>query len=437
MSSPRRYQQPRGLQRLRRHLTALVSALTLWLLSGRADAQCRASSPAVLSEARGARWLIGDDLRAQAVLDTDRRREREARAELGGEEPEVDVFGANLTSYQVLPAPFPVCSSLGDVEATFARLRIHGIAGVTHRPTGLHLRVSVVAARDFLFVSSGDEDTDDARAGAMQELVAVRAGHARWGKLVLGYTFGERSFSDTGEGGLVLRPDVPRSSRAPGLFYGVTVPELHTSLLTLSQRGVPELVTVTASDLRVPRTPFAVTLGPTYLREERQVVGLLRLRGEAHALGHTRKRAVDEDDDGDGASTGWSGSAGHAGPVIEASVESNEARLRHARLRYEAATRWTFLADDGAFSKHLRGEAYFEGTVFRSRFFSASQAAAGSPRSAAWGGGAGVRGLMGGGPFFFALDAHAGINRPELLALLPSAADRVELQIGLQIRLEN
>lgn len=40
-------------------------------------------------------------------------------------------------------------------------------------------------------------------------------------------------------------------------------------------------------------------------------------------------------------------------------------------------------------------------------------------------------------PVFVSVDGHASYNRPELLSLLPSAADRPEVRVGVSLRFEN
>jgi hypothetical protein len=402
-----------------------------------ASAQCRGASSAILSEARATRWLVGDDFGAQSLIDADRWAERDYREGLGAREPMVHVFGATLGSVQALTSTFPVCSSHGDAEATFRRFRVVGVAGVTDAESGFHLRVSFVGAQDDLHVGANDEDDPDATSGYRQPLVAARVGHERWGKVLFGYVAGERAFREVGAEGLTLYPDAT-TSRAPGYFYGVTVPALRTSLVTLSQRGTPELVSVTTSDLRLPGAPVSASLGPTFIREERQVVGMLRLRGDSQLFGKGPRREVHEDEDDGTITTGTATTAGRLGPMFEVSVESRSARLRHARLRYEAATRRHFLSEEHNSWSHVRAEVYGEGTVFRSRFFSESLAGStGQERGAAWGGGLGVHLGVGLRPIFLGLDFHTGVNRPELLALLPSAADRIEVQGALVLRFEH
>lgn len=58
-------------------------------------------------------------------------------------------------------------------------------------------------------------------------------------------------------------------------------------------------------------------------------------------------------------------------------------------------------------------------------------------RGTAWGAGAGLTAGFAIAPFFLSLDTHVGLNRPELLSLLPSAADRPEVRFGISMRLEN
>lgn len=201
-------------------------------------------------------------------------------------------------------------------------------------------------------------------------------------------------------------------------------------------------------ELQPGALPFSVALGPTYLHEERQVVGLVRLRAIAHSSYVLRRNQP----------SSWLPSknrqrvnADHAsslGPTLELSTESRDMRLRHARMRwdYRVVERYAGRA------RGRRGVASFsvfaEASVFRSRAFldslrpgdpddtALARVPTGSRRATAWGFGGGASGMLQLGPGTLGLDLHAGVNRPELLALMPSAAQHFELQGLITTRVE-
>ena len=385
------------------------------------------------SEARRARWLIGDDARFQALLDDDRHRFGDAMKLLGAEDRTFQIFAATAFAMQSV-SPFDVCTNVGSASASFERMRGAATVGLTHTETGIHARVSVVGALDQLNAStSEDDDSTNARSGAHQLLVAGRFGHERWFKLVLGYVGADTTFSQTGTGDVrLVRERV--MAPAPGAFIGASIPIIHTSVITLIQDGRTELFSVMARDLRPGRLPFTLSLGPTYIREERQTIGLVRFRSLSHEVVEIDREDVYTEDDGvhHGASLEHS----TIGPVLELSAESRDARIRHGRFRVQADTFGAF--GGSTLRRLLYGSIYAEGTFYRSRFFSESFATSTEPpRGTAWGIGAGFSGGVAIAPFFFSLDGHASLNRPELLSLLPSAADRAELRGGISMRLEN
>jgi len=415
------------------------------LFTPRADAQtCQSPrTPSVLSEARAARWLVGDDVHSNAQLDGHRGHVGALIRQHGVAPPFFDVYASGSFGYQAVYG-FPACVSTGDGIATMERMRVFAAAGLSHAATGLSFRASFVHAQDQLAAnvaqpggkpdSDGDVESEDATAGFRQQLAAVRVGHARWGRLVLGYVWREQPFNSPAYG-VSLLPRLATSGGA-GLFYGLNIPALHTNILTVGRGGTLEFVQVTAYDLELPRVPVALAVGPTYIREERQVVGVFRIRTRAAGHGHSPQDSV-EVLDGD-VSRGTSSSSAHVSPTIELSTESRDARLRHARFRVDAHYEAAFVSDDHASQKVFRVAAGAEGTVFRSRFFSESFASNGTaPRGAAWGVGGGVVTELDLRWVSFGIDALTGVNRPELLSLMPSAADQPELRLVGSLRVEN
>ncbi len=420
---------------------ALAWSLAVSLEPGRARAQattpCFATAtPAALSEARAARWLVGEDLLAQSHLDVHRAYKRGLLAEHGVAPPAWEVFATAGVGGQWI-AGASACSSRGTEEATLERYRLFGATGVTHRESGLHLRVSFVGAADQLAFdvprpeATADSDDDDvARAGYRQGLVALRFGHHRWGRLVIGRLTAEGAYGN-GANGVTLTPRLPTSRTSPW-FYGVDVPALHMSLLTVGDTGGPELIQVMARDLTVPGSSTALSLGPTYIREERQTVGFFRVRGNALGALGRRKRRPGASTVGDETVFGETSEAAFLGPVAEISVETGDARLRHARFRWEASEDSIFMSERQI--SFVRGSIHAEATVFRSRFFEASRPGG---RPAAFGLGAGLSFDVEWRPFALAVDLSGGFNRPELLSLLPSTAGQAEGRATLGLRVEN
>jgi hypothetical protein len=190
-----------------------------------------------------------------------------------------------------------------------------------------------------------------------------------------------------------------------------------------------------ARDLRPWSVPFAISLGPTYIREERQTVGTLRLRSIGHEALTLDRDDVHAESDG---SLHRGASLRHVtvGPLLEMSAESRDARVRHGRFRVQADF---FDVFGGETRRQLvHGAIYGEATFFRSRFFAESAAEPGEgARGTAWGFGGGVSGGFALAPVFLSGDFYAGLNRPELLSLVPSAAELPEVRVGVSLRFEN
>ncbi|MFO0679008.1 MAG: hypothetical protein U0169_20940, partial [Polyangiaceae bacterium] len=269
-------------------------------LAHAADARAECSSvasPPALSQARSARWLVGDDIRFQSTLDAERTYLRNVDAALGRDVSPYQAFGAATVAAQFVPT-IGVCSNRGLENSRLVRARYGGSAGLTHSATGLHLRLSFLHARDELAVTtSSTKGADAATTGYAQSLVALRVGHERYANALLGYVGSEDTFAGIGTGGVALRPKLVGSA-APGFFVGLSVPEIHSTVVTLLQRGRPELVSLLSRDLPMPFVPVMLSLGPTYIREEQQTVGLVRLRGSTLRGGHGPKRTFERLDSG-------------------------------------------------------------------------------------------------------------------------------------------
>jgi hypothetical protein len=122
-------------------LVGVATALACFEPAPAGAQPCATTPPAVLSEARAARWLVGDDVAAQALVDAERAKDREAGESTGKDPPDYQIFFAQQGTGQfyVSPEPrFPVCTTRGEMGATFYRLRASAAAGLTHTPTQLH-----------------------------------------------------------------------------------------------------------------------------------------------------------------------------------------------------------------------------------------------------------------------------------------------------------
>lgn len=417
-------------------LTALLVSAALGARREAAAACPSTGTPAVLSEARAARWLLGDDLQAQAALDQHRAVVAGALAEHGLHPPTIEVFSHASLGYQSVFRGFSVCSDQGEMTASLERWRLAGTAGVTHTPTQLQLRVSVVGARDQLSVGDlGSDQDDSSEAGYQQGVVAVRAGHARWGRALVGFVSPESPYQSPG-GGVTLSPRLAPTAGKVSVYYGLSVPALHTHLLVLAHSRL-EVVQLVSSDLPLGPLPLAVSVGPTYVREERQAIGLLRVRGRSADERSAPRPRTWLGEGAEELSATDSRRSGY-GPLFEASAEAAGTRLRHARLRFDGFHQAATVVDGGGHHEFLRVAGFVEGTVFRSRFFEeAITRASGAVRGAAWGGGAGALLEVDFSPFALVVDGALGVNRPELLSLMPSSADRLELRGGFTVRVEN
>jgi hypothetical protein len=344
---------------------------------------------------------------------------------------------ANVTSSLQGVLGVPTCSTRGLDEGTFLRYRVSASAAVSHLETGLHLRASFVGAIDELGVdtSKSDDlrDEDSAGAGFRQALAALRVGHHRYGRLLVGHVTPEFAFVSPSKNGVTVAPRL-RATGTAFWFYGVEIPAIKTSVLAVVGGGAPEVVQVLARDLHVPGSNAAISLGPTYLREEAQTIGLLRVRGNLRGPIDARRRRRMAAGEGEDVIMGEGSEGFFVGPTGEVSVEARDARLRHARLRFDARRDHVMVSDDAGHVSFFRAGAYAETTVFRSRFFEESRP--GSPRPTSVGLGAGALFDLEVRPFAFGLDLHAMVNRPELLSLLPSAANLPELRASLTLRLD-
>ena len=393
-----------------------------------ARAQCASTATSAITEARAARWLIGEDLHARAVTDQSRALVTQQLAAHGVAAPRWQPFADAALGYQGVLG-LAACSAGSERNVALERFRLTGAAGLTHSASGFGVELSFVGARDQLVQSVGSEGDRDVLAGFGQGLVALRAGHEAWGRVLVGFTSPERR-----DRTLSLDPG-RQPGTGQGFFYGVSVPALHLGVVTLAQRGAPELVQISAYDLEPPVLPVAVSLGPTYIREERQTVGWLRIRGVGLG-GRTAPAATFAED---GTTAGTASQTRYLAPVLEASAESREARLRHGRFRIEGALRKTFVGRAASSLRRLAWiSGHLEATVFRSRYF--QDALAGSAQRApgpAWGVGGVVTASGNFGPVVVGVEWGGAWNRPELLSLLPSAVDNLELRTGLTLALQN
>ena len=181
------------------------------------------------------------------------------------------------------------------------------------------------------------------------------------------------------------------------------------------------------SGTRLGRWPVAIALGPTYIREERQTVGLLRLQGFSHEK--AGRDAKDQTLEYESSS----------GPIVEVSAEGRDARLRHTRFRYQ----YTASLRDYGTQATLHGFGYADVSLFRSRFFtdsrdpdSAGGGALGPRRGNAYGFDVGAGFSVQTHYFAWSMEGATGLNRPELLAIVPSAAARAELRLTTSLRLQ-
>lgn len=383
--------------------------------SREAAAQC--SSGSALSEVRAARWLIGDDLLANTTLDHGRFTEPVA-----DEVPKLRALTFGGISAQGIGST--VCTNRGAERGSMQRMRIWGGVGLSHPPTGLELRFSVLHGRDSLNVDLEPQKKNSAEAvaGYSQTMFALRFGHERWLRGMVGIVDPDAGFRRAPEG-LTIEAPLGTSQSAPSTYLGASIPQLGLHLMSLFRSGQVEVVNLASQEQRLGTLPLAIAFFPTYLREERRVFATARV----HLLSARPLESLDRVSKGK--RTTMADAESTAGFLAEGSLEARDARLRHARVRYTTGIAGR---DDGVW---LSANAYAEATVFRSAFFSNSKVlGTDTPRGTAWGAGAGADCFVQSRTIGLSFQVNAAWNRPELLQILPSVQDQFEVRFVFGVR---
>jgi hypothetical protein len=396
-------------------VSAWALAIAIVVGSRAAKAQC-APGDALLSEARAARWLVADDILANASLDHERftRPSHEVI-------PKLTALTFAGVSFQSVGSR--ACTNRGVEDATLQRLRLWAGIGLTHNPTGLEMRFSVMHGRDGLNVdiSPSANDSAEAATGYSQTMLALRFGHEKWLRGLVGFVDPDTGFNRP-DGGVTIYAPLAVDRSAPSTYLGASIPLLGVHVVSLFRSGVPEFVNLSSQERRIGTLPISVSFFPTYIREERRVFGTARVHWFAPP-GTWRTR----DDNGNALYL-----ENTRGATLEAAVEARDARLRQLRLRAGSA-----LGDRTVAHAHMDASAYVEGTVFRSAFFSnAKILGTESTRGTAWGGGVGGNVIFHGPSIGLVMDVNAAFNRPELLQILPSAQNEFEFRGALSLRAE-
>jgi hypothetical protein len=394
---------------------AAVLAYAVLAYSEHAAAQC-SPGDALLSEARAARWLVADDIVANATLD----HERFTRP-LPKEKPKFSALAFAGLTYQSVEST--ICTNRGVEEGSLRRVRFSAGVGLAHSPSGVELRFSVLHGRDSLVVPTvpNDDDAEEASAGYGQTLFALRFGHEKWLRALVGFVDPDSGFRNPRAGVAVSAP-LAGGSSATSVYLGAGVPVLGLHVVSLLRAGQPEFVNVSVRERRLGSLPIAASFFPTYVREERRVFGTARL----HLL---TSREIEKARNSSEAPIYLENTTG---VLLEGAVEARDARLRYARLRYA-----TSVAGPGVKFGIFELAGYLEATVFRSAFFSNTKVlGTGNRRGTAWGGGLGVTSLLHTMNFGIVFDASAGFNRPELLQILPSGQNQFEFRFAAGLRFD-
>jgi hypothetical protein len=405
----------RGVVKLR----TLVLCLSMMLGVRRAAAQC-AQGDAALSEARAARWLLRDEANASAVLDNERLR-RLPPAQLPA------LHALAFIGISGNGSRLPVCTNSSVLPGELQRNRGWGGVGLTHYPSGLHVRFSFMFGQDSLSVdlpNSKKKNPPSASAGYRQKVFVVRFGHERWFHGVLGFIEAESRFNRPLPELGVSTPLTADTSIA-GVSVGATVPVLHLGFHTLIRSGTLEVLSLGSPDVRLGRLPIAIGFSPTYIAEERRAIGTARV----HLFS-----APDPMNSYDSETSEISAGSQSSGATLEASVEARDARFRHGRFRYGSSV--AFASEQ--WDRQVEAAGYVEGTVFRSAFFSNGiNRDTAERRGTAWGGGVGFNMLLHTPHYGFTADGLLGFNRPELLQIVPAAQNTLEWRFSLGVRVEN
>jgi hypothetical protein len=411
---------------LKRRLVLRLAVLSFFYFwcdrQATAQSPCSPQGDAALSETRAARWLMSDEANASATLDSERlwRSPKELQAP-----PKLSVLAFAGLSGQTFD--LPLCTDRGSRTGDVRRLRSWAGIGLTHQPSGLHVRFSFLYGEDALR-SEGDrrrpddEDAPVSSAGYAQKMFVLRLGHERWFHGTLGFIEAESRFNEPDAGFKIVTP-LKQDTSTPGMFVGAMIPALHLGFSTLVRSGKVEVLNVASRDVRLGRLPIEIGFNPMYIHEERRAIGSARVH--VFSESEAQLRDADTDEATNGLHT--------RGATLEASVEARDARFRHGRFRYGHS----FAGVREISGSHIAITGYLESTVFRSAFFARDiKPENGNTRGTAWGGGFGSNFLLHFPWFGLSFDGLLAFNRPELLQIIPSAQNCLELKGAIAVRLE-
>ena len=409
--------------------------VALFFVSAYARAQPCPTNDA-LSAARRARYALESVRRANEIVDTDvfsvAELERLAPPEA---RPEWSVYGAGLIDGTTL-SDIPVCTSAGARKGELTQFQWAAVTGARHERSGLELRLHLHEVRGALYGSS-DEDANRASAIASQTVLGASLGFRRWVRLQLVSVEPLRARRRADEAGVSLVD--PAQSAAGRVGVGVGIPALSLSALGLAntQSGDIDVAQVGITRLPVGTTRFLATATKQLIADEKQWVDLVGVTYSVTDSATVLRDPVDDAKHDDEAAAGagptqprasdaaneiFRREQGAAELTTETSIERGG--LRHVRMRGDAAGAKHLLfvgkKRDGtptAAGGYARFGLYGEVTWFGSKYFARQ-----TGRSGIMGAGGGFYAQVGTRYLSIRADGYGGINRPETLARLSTAA---------------
>ncbi len=410
-----------------RRVVAYLVLLACSTLGASASAQpCEGND--AFSASRRARRVL-DDIRA-----TDRDVDRDV-AQLKANQALAPDGHLRSYSYGValgegaLYAPVRTCTlGAGTLDGTLGRTRVGLLAG--HDTGTFDLRVHWVHAGDHLSASSGR----DARGAAAGPTAAATAGQEALGGSVAWSGVVRVGVSRVVSHAPAFTGDAPLASAPSGkeatrMLFHAGFPALHldTDVVTDASGGRLELASVRSTRMRAFDSPLLVTVGTSFIADERQVATLGGLTWQRWSSVSRRRPPsfvrTPEKVSREGTAVELS---------AEASGEHRSGRLRHARVRVEGIAQ-----GDRAFPRavtygptYLRAGIFAEATSFGGAYFASR-----TGRDMVFGGGGGAYGVVGTRIVTLRLDVYGGANRPEALARASELSRRGELAGNLYVRL--
>jgi hypothetical protein len=420
---------------LMRRTPLLLLILCALPATARAQDPCEARELDVFASARRARRVVED----YNALHDSLRRDLDA-LDAGylttDEPPSVRVYGAPIADVSIW-ADAPTCLDGQRRDANLQAIRFGGLAGAHVRDLDLRLEVFWITGADTLDISIPAPDDPMPIAGAAapsdvvlsqsQSLLGARVQLTRWAEVTLAQIADNRSPDP-------LNP-APQAAEPSRLYLALGVPALNLRTdLILDQRDQSlQTLYLDLNRLSIFDTGFALSARAGYLQDEAQVFTALGLAIPLFADDEEELVTTTSTDAPLISYDSLSSTTARLYP--EVSVEWDDPRLRHARLRGEV--QHTVLSDfDDREAATLMDVpyvdlgAFVEATTFHSRALEQRV-----DEAWAWGWGMGIHAALGLRLMSINLDMSGHLNRPETLAQVSELAGSGELRMLLSWRI--